>query len=517
MSSAVIHRCHAAVISSCDGIASDVCHQLGCDYGYESFSGFEFRHDVLSDCQLRCHLLHESCSAIGSNISIEIDHIAEIVSQFFDLDASACPVFILCASWIHSNEQLLAQYIIPMICGHFPGVPIIVIQSDASTSKPLDAFHAKPVLQFISHAGATIPSPVFSILGNLLYACSCSWPRGTLPSAEPIFVSGFCDRASSCNSPLNLFQSISVSSSPNESLHNPPTNHKTVCSQTSRSSLTFDTSLSSSSFDQSLPSDQSPVCKYAASNAILGLSLKWGADGLAVLAVIPDSFAGRSGCFKVGDLILNVDGIDVASSRSSRLEAIDRLRQACDIPVQVCLRSGPGWRGDPRRHLGSVTLFQLGRSPSFPTEPTPVQQVSLEAEPSSGICDEVSSFALAKHLLSIGDSNAAATHLLSAARRNHPPACAMLASFYLNGIGGLPQNYQLAFSLARWSSLQKDPDGMGILACCFLFGIGTNEDPGLAYTFSLGCANESPHGQFCLGYMFFFGIGVAKDAVQSEK
>ena len=159
-------------------------------------------------------------------------------------------------------------------------------------------------------------------------------------------------------------------------------------------------------------------------------------------------------------------------------------------------------------------MFQLGGSvASFSSLPLPVPLIPANEVVASQNVDPNSLFAMARQFHLNGDSVAAAAHLLRAARRNHPPSCAMLASFYMNGCGGLPQNHQLAFSLARWSTLQKDPNGMGILACCFLFGLGTNQDFALAYTLAIGCVDESPHGQFGLGYMYLHGLGVDnKDA-----
>ncbi len=185
--------------------------------------------------------------------------------------------------------------------------------------------------------------------------------------------------------------------------------------------------------------------------------------------------------------------------------------------MQVCTRAGAGWGGDDSRPFGSTTLFQLSpASASPPKQSAPLQRAAAlnGAAPNS---DAAQLFDQARHFHSGGDSIAAATHLLNAARRNHPPACAMLASFYLSGCGGLPKNNNLAFSLARWSTLQKDADGMGVLACCFLFGLGTNQDFALSYTLAVGCAEESPHGQFSLGYMYLHGLGVLQDHALAER
>jgi TPR repeat protein len=163
-----------------------------------------------------------------------------------------------------------------------------------------------------------------------------------------------------------------------------------------------------------------------------------------------------------------------------------------------------------------VNLFQLSRSSASAPEPAAVPQASFDKNVAEN-GDLNSIFIQARQCHLNGDSVAASTHLLNAARRNHPPACAMLASFYLNGWGGLPQNYQLAFFLARWSALQKDPDGLGILACCYMFRLGTVQDLALAHTLAVGCANASPHGQFCLGYMHRHGLVVDKDAALAAR
>ena len=501
-----------AIISPCDDTASNLCHQLGHDHGVESFSGFEFRHMIQSDLEVRCHMLHERCSASAVDWAANAEHIVKLVSHFFDLDSSACPVILICISRLHSNERLLSHHILPMIRDRFPAVASIAIQSETFSSKPAECLSTVPLVQCVSYAGQSIPSSVVPLLANLFHVCACSRHKRTPLPAEPhIFVGTARD-----SSPPRV-QSFSVPVS--------PVAHVNVVQPTivtARSHL----STSSSSphalvplpADEALPIAASPLAADTASAASLGLSLKWGSDGLTVHSVAADSLAGRSGCFKEGDLILNVDGIDVASSRASRHEAVARLRQACDTPVQVCARAGPGWQGHSRRQVGSMILFQLSSSPASPQPPSLISAHDRGVAAEGGWDDDPGAmFDRAKQCYLSGNSSAASTYLLSAARRNHPPACALLASFYLNGSGGLPQNSHLAFSLARWSSLQKDFDGMGILACCFLFELGTKQDLGLAYTFAVGSADASPHGQFCLGYRYSYGAGVTKDAALAER
>ena len=466
-----------------------------------------------SDCEVRCHMLHERCSENSNDWPSNAEHIVKLLSHFFDLDISACPVIVIATSRRHSNERVLSSHILPLLRDRFPGVAMIAIQSDAFSSKPSECLSAVPIVQCVSYAGQSIPASVVPLLANLFNVCACSRHNRTpLPREPHIFAGSTRD-----SSPPRV-QSFSVPVSPVAQVNVMQPTTVAVRSHVSTPSSSLRALVPSPSEPltvQALPTSATPLSPESdsASTASLGLSLKWGSEGLAVQSVVADSVAGRSGFFRVGDLILNVDGIDVASSRASRHEAVARLRQACDSPVQVCARAGSGWQGHPRRQIGSMTLFQFGSSASS-SQPPPVPvhdgAVAEDDDPSS-------IFARAKQCYSSGNSSAAATYLLSAARRNHPPACALLASFYLNGSGGLPQNSQLAFSLARWSSLQKDPDGMGILACCFLFGLGSKQDLGLAYTFAVGCADASPHGQFCLGYMYLYGVGVAKDAVLAER
>ena len=512
MSRIAIDRCHVAIISACDDCASSVCRQLGRDHGDESFSGFEFRYNLHSDCELRCHLLHERCPEIADRWPDSVDRMAKLVSHFFDLDTGASPVIVIALSWQHSNERLLSQIIVPMICDNFPGVPIIAIQCDAFSSRPSECLRDVPLVQCISHAGQSIPVTVLPVLANLFHACYCSKQQGTLLQAESdLFVGS--------SLPVVIQQKLPAPTSPVFSAGNGhlESSASTKYSQVSGSSLRAATLTA---LDDIQSGSASPLASEAASNATLGLSLKWSSDGLTVQSIVPDSFAGRCGFFQAGDLILNVDGIDVASSRSSRYEAIARLRQSCDAPpnapVLVCTRAGPGWHGDSSHPFGSVNLFQLSRSSAFALEPAAVPQASFHKNAAEN-GDLNSIFMQARQCHLNGDSVAASTHLLNAARRNHPPACAMLASFYLNGWGGLPQNYQLAFFLARWSALQKDPDGLGILACCYMFRLGTVQDLALAHTLAVGCANASPHGQFCLGYMHRHGLVVDKDAALAAR
>ena len=533
-----------AIISACDDCASSVCRQLGRDHGDESFSGFEFRYNLHSDCELRCHLLHERCPEIADRWPDGADRMAKLVSHFFDLDTGASPVIVIALSWQHSNEQVLSQIIVPVICDNFPGVPIIAIQCDAFSSRPSECLRDVPLVQCISHAGQSIPVTVLPVLANLFHACYCSRQQGTLLQAESdLFVGS--------SLPVVIQQKLPAPTSPVFSAGNGhlESSASTKYSQVSGSSLRAATLTA---LDDIQSGSASPLASEAASNATLGLSLKWSSDGLTVQSLVPDSFAGRCGFFQAGDLILDVDGIDVASSRSSRYEAIARLRQSCDAPpnapVLVCTRAGPGWHGDSSRLIGSVNLFQLSRSSASAPEPAAVPQASfhknvaengdlnsifIQARPSAPEPAAVPQASFDKNVAENGDLNsifiqarqchlngdsvAASTHLLNAARRNHPPACAMLASFYLNGWGGLPQNYQLAFFLARWSALQKDPDGLGILACCYMFRLGTVQDLALAHTLAVGCANASPHGQFCLGYMHRHGLVVDKDAALAAR
>jgi hypothetical protein len=91
MSRAVAARCHVAVVSACDDVASSVCHQLGRDLGDESFSGFEFRYSLHSDRELQCHLLHERCPEIASQWPSSVDRIAKTISNFFALDSRQYP------------------------------------------------------------------------------------------------------------------------------------------------------------------------------------------------------------------------------------------------------------------------------------------------------------------------------------------------------------------------------------------------------------------------------------------
>jgi hypothetical protein len=486
-----------------------VCHQLGRDYGEESFSGFEFRHNLHSDGELRCHLLHERCSDNVDEWPSNVNRISNLVSHFFDLDSSACPVIVVAISLKHSNESLLAKHIVPMICDHFPGVPVIAIQSEALSSKPSSCFDSLPLLHCLSYSEQSIPSSCSTVLAKVLNSCASFRQKGALIPSVPQFFSG----ASLLSSP-NRVQCISVPTSPIAAVGSAPFYVSTGSSLISSSSPSNHASTSSPQVEALPTNTGSP---FTNDYKMLGLSLKWGAEGLTVQHIVADSLAGRSGCFQVGDAILNVDGVDVASSRSSRHQAISLLRQACHAPVQVCTRAGSGWQGNISRPIGSMTLFQLSSSSVSP----PKQPIELPQSPAqeTGVHDADANllFTQAKQCHSSGDSVGAATHLLNAARRNHPPSCAMLASFYLNGCGGLPQNYQLAFSLARWSTLQKDPDGMGLLACCFLFGLGTNQDIALAYTLAVGCADASPHGQFGLGYMYHHGLGVEKDASQAGR
>ncbi len=486
-----------------------MCHQLGRDYGEDSFSGFEFRHNLHSDCELRCHLLHERCSDIVDEWPNSVNRISNLISHFFDLDSSACPVIVVAISWKNSNELLIAKHIVPMIRDNFPGVPVIALQSEAFSSKPSGCFDSLPLLQCLSYSDESIPSSCFTVFAKLLHSCASLRQKGAPIPAVPQFFSG----ASLVSSP-NQVPSISVPTSPDAAVGSAPFYVSTGSSLISSSSPSNHASTSSHQVEALPTITGSPSSN---NDTMLGLSLKWGAEGLTVQHIVADSLAGRSGCFQVGDSILNVDGVDVASSRSSRHQAISLLRQACQAPVQVCTRAGSGWQGDISRPFGSMTLFQLSSSSASP----PQQTIPLPQSPAqeTGVpnVDANLLFTQAKQCHSSGDSVGAATHLLNAARRNHPPSCAMLASFYLNGCGGLPQNYQLAFSLARWSTLQKDPDGMGILACCFLFGLGTSQDFALAYTLAVGCADASPHGQFGLGYMYHHGLGVEKDASQAGR
>jgi hypothetical protein len=508
MSGAVIHFCHVAIISPCDDTASRICHQIGRDYGDESFSGFEFRHRLHTDCELRCHLLYERCSEAPTEWTDSVNHISKLVSQFFDLDCSACPLIVLATSRRHSNERILSEHIVPMICKNFAGFPIIAIQSDASSSKPPDCLQALPFVQFVSFSDESVPDSVLPVLANLFYTCSCSRQKSTIPTANSHMLA-MPSRA----------QGFSEAVSPAPSHGNAPFS-ALAAPCTEPTSIPCIRALASPSCDDVLPFNGSSPSPGSASNLLLGLSLKWNADGLTVQGVADDSLAGSSGKFKVGDMIIHVDGIDVASSRSSRHEAIARLRQACDSPVQVCTLAGPGWKGNASRPPGSMTLFHLVSSPASTQKSTSYLQASVITPPKTAASEAVdpnADFALARHLHFSGDSIAAAAHLLNAARRNHPPSCAMLASFYLNGCGGLPLNYQLAFALARWSSLQKDPDGMGILACCYLFGLGTNQDITLAHTLAFGSSDTSPHGQFGLGYMYLHGLGVLKDSTVAER
>ena len=382
--------------------------------------------------------------------------------------SSACPVVLVALSRQHSNELLLCEHMVPMLRRTFPAVAAVALQSDALSAEPSSCLKSLPLIQCLSYDGDSIPPSILPVLANLLHACASSKHQHTptLPLASPQFFTA----ASPVASPPRL-QSFSVPISPAALSASPP----------------------------------SP-------GATLGLSLKWGAGGLAVHAIAQHSLAAASCCFQVGDIILNVDGIDVTSSRDARHAAIARLRQACDVPVQVCTRAGAGWHGDGSRAFGSTTLFQLSSvAASPPKQAAPALAGAAQSN------DPNQLFAQAKQFHSSGNSVAAATHLLNAARRNHPPACAMLASFYLCGCGGLPQNNHLAFSLARWSTLQKDADGMGVLACCFLFGLGTNQDFALSYTLAAGCADDSPHGQFGLGYMYLHGLGVHKDVQLAER
>jgi hypothetical protein len=512
MDGAVMHRCHVAVISPCDDTASEVCHRIGRDYGDESFSGFEFRHRLDVHCDLRCHLLYERCSENDNEWPESVNRIAKLVSHFFDLDCSACPLIVLSTSLRNPNERLLSQHLIPMICKYFPGVPVIAVQSEAFSSKPLDCLQAIPLAQCLSYSDKCIPEAIVPVLANLFYSCSCSRQKGTHLTTDPQFFDG----PSFNSSPVRV-TSFSIPVSPAAPDHSRLAH---MVAEHRHLSSTESSVLSSTSvyLDEAPPfSEPLVVSPGTTSNAMLGLSLKWNADGLIVQGVAEDSVAGKSGNFKVGDMILHVDGIDVAYSRVSRHEAIARLRQACDSPVQVCTRAGPGWQGDPSRPFGSTTLFQLMSSSESRQISTSSMQSTLQKTGSGAIDDANADFAQARHFHLTGNSVAAAAHLLKAARRNHPPSCAMLASFYMNGCGGLPQNYQLAFALARWSSLQKDPDGMGILASCYLFGLGTNQDFALAHTLAVGCSEASPHGQFCLGYMYLHGLGVAKDSSAAQR
>jgi hypothetical protein len=510
MSGVVTHCCHIAIISPFDNTASRVCHQIGRDYGDESFSGFEFRHKLHSDCELRCHLLHERCSEAADEWSDSVNRIAKLFTQFFDLNRNACPLIILATSMRHSNERLLSHFVVPMICKNFPGVSIIAIQSEASSSKPSECFQALPLVQCISFSDESIPVSVIPVLANLFYACSCSKQRTSISTGNNQTLYGH-----SFNSSPARVQHFSIPVSP-------VTSDEGAALSTVTGPNFSSSSLSSIRASKSPHLDEegfngSPPPSGCASNSMLGLSLKWNADGLTVQGVAEDSLAGRSGKFKYGDTIVHVDGIDVASSRVSRHEAIARLRQACNVPVQVCTRAGPGWQDSPSRPPGSLTLFHLISSPASSQNVTSCLQGTLPTAAGADAVEPNSDFARAKQLHFSGDSVAAAAHLLNAARRNHPPSCAMLASFYLNGCGGLPLNYQLAFALARWSSLQKDPDGMGILACCYLFGLGTNQDITLAHTLASGCSDASPHGQFGLGYMYLHGLGVVKDSAMAER
>ena len=503
-----------AVISPCDDTASGVCHQIGRDYGDESFSGFEFRHRLDAHCELRCHLLHERCSEVESEWPESVNRIAKLVSHFFDLDCSACPLIVLSTSWRHSNERLISKHMIPMICKYFHGVPVIVIQSEAISSKPSECLQALPLAQCLSFSDKSIPVAVVPVLANLFYSCSCSKQKGTLLTADSHFFAG----PSSDSSPVRV-TSFSIPASPAAPDHS--SRATTMAGRSYLSSSLSSTRPSTSVYlDEALPFNESSVVSpgsTSTSNAMLGLSLKWNADGLTVQGVAEDSLAGRSGNFKVGDMIVHVDGIDVAYSRVSRHDAIARLRQACDSPVQVCTRAGPGWQDNPSRPFGSITLFQLMSSPESCQNLMSSMQGASPKAAAAANDDPNADFAQARHFHLTGDSVAAAAHLLKAARRNHPPSCALLASFYMNGCGGLPRNHQLAFALARWSSLQKDPDGMGILACCYLFGLGTNQDFTVAHTLAIGCSDASPHGQFSLGYMYLHGLVVTKDSAVASR
>jgi TPR repeat protein len=112
----------------------------------------------------------------------------------------------------------------------------------------------------------------------------------------------------------------------------------------------------------------------------------------------------------------------------------------------------------------------------------------------------------AKALCASGECAAAIPHLKRAIAFGDLPSRAKLADMFIDGRPGVPADHAAAFALVNDVKRLKNSDCLGVLARCYLAGIGCNRDRPQANAHARASADAcSSYGQFVCGNLCLQG------------